>query len=146
MFSDYPPTKTNSSGARWNPRGIEAIYASLERETALSEAEYQISVQPLRPRAKRTLYRVHVLLRNVVDLRSLDVLDRLSLSQERLAAIDHLHCQRIGGAVEWMGYEGLLVPSVRRVGGTNLVIYPTKQSPDSEFEVVGSEVISESDL
>jgi RES domain-containing protein len=146
MFSDYPPTRANSSGARWNPRGVEAIYASCEKETALAEAEYQISVQPLRPRAKRTLYHLHVRLRNVVDLRSRDVLEKLGLSQDQLLGTDHVDCQRIGGAVEWMGYEGLLVPSIRRDNGTNLVIYPTKQSPESEFEIIEADVIWAGDL
>lgn len=146
MFSDYPPTKANSSGARWNPRGAEAIYTSCERETALAEAEYQISVQPLRPRAKRTLYRIQVRFRNVADLRSRDMLKELGLGPERLSGIDHSHCQRVGGAVEWMGYEGLLVPSARREAGANLVIFSAKQSPDSEFIVLDSELISGGDL
>jgi RES domain. len=42
--------------ARWNPAGVAAIYASLTREGALAEAEHQIAIQPIRPRARRSLY------------------------------------------------------------------------------------------
>jgi RES domain-containing protein len=54
MFGDYPPDAENTRGARWNPPGVAAIYTSLARDGALAEAEYQIAVQPIRPRARRT--------------------------------------------------------------------------------------------
>lgn len=56
MFGSYPPDRENTSGARWNPAGVAAIYASLTREGALAEAEHQIAVQPIRPRARRSIY------------------------------------------------------------------------------------------
>jgi hypothetical protein len=56
MFGDYPPDAENTRGARWNPPGIATIYTSLTREGALAEAEHQIAVQPIRPRARRTIY------------------------------------------------------------------------------------------
>jgi len=60
MFASQPPTRANTGGARWNEQNLAAIYTSLERETALAEAEYYISLQPLRPRARRTLFTIHV--------------------------------------------------------------------------------------
>ncbi len=68
MFADYPPSLSNTAGARWNPPLVPAIYTSRERETSLAEAEYAIATQPLRPKAKRTLYTLRVALKNVVDL------------------------------------------------------------------------------
>lgn len=49
-FADNPPDAANGRGARWNPPGTDALYVSLERDTALAEAEHQIAVQPIRPR------------------------------------------------------------------------------------------------
>ena len=43
MFADNGPLLENRRGARWNPPGVPAIYASLERETVLAEAEHQIA-------------------------------------------------------------------------------------------------------
>ncbi|HEV7767039.1 MAG TPA: RES domain-containing protein, partial [Thermoanaerobaculia bacterium] len=68
MFGNHPPVRGNTTGARWNEPPLEAIYTSCERETALAEAEYYIMSQPLRPKAKRVLYRIRISLSNVIDL------------------------------------------------------------------------------
>jgi RES domain-containing protein len=39
MFGSHPATRSNTEGARWNAPGLEAIYTSCERETALAEAD-----------------------------------------------------------------------------------------------------------
>jgi hypothetical protein len=38
------------------PSGVAAIYTSLAREGALAEAAHQIAMQPIPPRARRTIY------------------------------------------------------------------------------------------
>lgn len=139
MFGSQPPGRANTGGARWNEPNLAAIYTSCERETALAEAEYYISLQPLRPRAKRTLFTIHVSLGTIVDLTSRDLLAKLGVTPDVLAGADHTPCRTIGGAVNWLGYDGLRVPSARRRGGTNLVIY--QQDPD-RFEVTADEEIA----
>jgi len=59
--------------------------------------------------------------------------------------LEHAACQMIGGAVEWLGHDGLLVPSARSEG-TNLVIFPNKQTPDYRFEILESENIDVSGI
>lgn len=140
MFASYPPERENTLGARWNPPGVAAIYASLERETALAEAEYQIGMEPRRPPVRRTIYRIRVSLQSVLDLSTPERLASLGLQLADLSGIDHAACRRIGGAVESLEHDGLLVPSAR-AGGTNLVIYPNRQGPDYEFRVLGREAI-----
>ncbi|HEY0155896.1 MAG TPA: RES family NAD+ phosphorylase [Thermoanaerobaculia bacterium] len=141
MFGSHPAARSNTTGGRWNDVGVEAIYTSCERETALAEAEYYINMQPLRPKAKRTLYTIRVSLKNVIDLTAAGVLAQLGITDSFLGAPDHSPCRTIGGAVNWLGHDGLLVPSARRPGGTNLVIYQQDLST-SDFEVVGEEVIA----
>jgi RES domain-containing protein len=144
MFGLNNPAHANTHGARWNDTGLAAIYASCERETALAEAEYYISLQPLRPRAKRTLYTIRVSLKSVIDLTAPDVLSQLGVTDAVLSSPDHTPCRTIGGAVNWLGHDGLLVPSARRRGGANLVIY--QQDPStSDFDVIGAEVIAPDD-
>lgn len=144
MFGSYPPTRTNTHGARWNDAGLEAIYTSCEPETALAEAEYYISLQPLRPRARRTLYTIRVSLKNVVDLTDPHLLLLLGITDAILSGPDHAPCRKIGGAVNWLGHDGLLVPSARRRGGTNLVIYQ-QDLATSDFEVIDEAVIAADD-
>jgi len=142
MFGEHPPVRTNATGARWNGPTLEAIYASCERETALAEAEYYISLQPLRPKAKRTLYTIHVSLRSVIDLTPPGLLEAVGITPDILRADDHAPCRLIGSAVNWLGHGGLLVPSARRDSGTNLVIFQQDLST-AAFDVIAAEVIAE---
>ena len=144
MFGSHPPVRINTEGARWNPPGLAAIYTSCERETALAEAGYSISMQPLRPRAKRTLFTIHVSLKNVIDLTTADLLPRLGITDDVLSSIDHSPCRTVGAAVNWLGHDGLLVPSARRSGGTNLVVFQQELAP-SAFEVTDEEIIAPDD-
>ena len=143
MFAKYPPERENIGGARWNPPEVPAIYTSLSRGTVLAEAEYQISMEPLRPRVRRTIYQIEVTLSSVLDLSSPVLLKSLGLPLTDIAAIDHASCQRIGGAVEHLGHDGLLVLSGRAIGGVNLVIYPNRQTAEYSFRIIASDVIYE---
>ena len=141
MFADNPPTRQNSLGARWNPPGVPAIYCSLERETAIAEGDFAVAVQSLRPTAKRTVYKLYVRLNKVLDLSQPAVLREVGVREKDLSDADHETCRRIGGAVEWLEHDGLLVPSARRVGAINLVIFPRKQTAGADLEVLGSELL-----
>jgi RES domain-containing protein len=145
MFAAYPPDRENTLGARWNPPEVPAIYTSLSRHTVLAEAEHQLNLEPLRPSVRRTVYKVEVTLSSVLDLSSLTALNAVGLSAEDLATIDHARCQNIGGAVEHLEHDGLLVPSARHTGGANLVIYPNRQTSGYSFKVLDREVIFDPD-
>lgn len=140
MFGDHPPYRENTRGARWNPPDVSAIYLSIERQTALAEGDHMLAVQPVRPRSRRTIYSVRVTLRSVLDLRVTGQLEALGIGPEELAGDDHAACRKVGGAVAWLGYDGLLVPSARS-NGSNLVIYPDQRSPAAEFEQMSAEDI-----
>lgn len=137
MFNDYSPSRVNVYGARWNPPEVAALYTSLQRETCLAEAEHAIAIQPLRPRAKRTLYRVHVRLSAVVSLSTAEDLRAVGLDLDALRDDDHSRCRLVGGAVKHLGHDGLLVPSAR-ADGVNLVIFP---STEYELEIIDHEII-----
>lgn len=53
-------------------------------------------------------------------------------------------CQKIGDDVARIGADGLLVPSARLSGGSNLVIYP-EWWHDIMFDIVETEINSEAD-
>jgi RES domain-containing protein len=101
-------------------------------------------MQPLRPRAKRTLFTIHVSLKNVIDLTAADLLPRLGVTDDVLCSIDHSPCRTVGAAVNWLGHDGLLVPSARRSGGTNLVIFQ-QDLATTAFEVTDEEIIAPDD-
>jgi RES domain-containing protein len=138
MFASFPPERENVRGARWNPPEIPAIYTSLARDIAIAEADYYINLQPIRPTARRFVYQIEVVLNSVLDLSDSSILAGLWVNEESLASIDHSNCQGIGGAVEWLGHDGLLVPSAR-AEGVNLVIFPNRKKPNYRFDVLDSE-------
>jgi RES domain-containing protein len=142
MFGTHPPERRNTTGARWNSPPAEAIYASLERETALAEAAHYISLQPLRPKAKRTLYTIEVSLGTVVDLSQPGLIKTLGITDDVLRGDDHALCRLIGNAVNWLGHDALLVPSARRLAGTNFVIFKQDLSK-TQFAIVADEVIAD---
>jgi RES domain-containing protein len=140
MFAENPPTKANELGARWNPPGVPAIYTSLDRATALAEGDHAVAVQPLRPTVARVVYTLRIRLEKVLDLSSGPILLDLGIGVRELSEVDHVPCQRIGGAAEWLEHDGLLVPSARNQG-INLVIFPRRQGPSSEFEIIDNEIV-----
>ena len=145
MFAGKTPDRENVRGARWNPPGVAAIYTSLRRDTALAEAEYRLSLEPvpLRKDVRRTIYKIHVTLNSVIDLGDSVQLGKLGIALPMLESIDKLSlhaCQQLGGGVDWYEYDGLLVPSARGLGA-NLVIYPSNQKPGYSFEVLEQEEI-----
>jgi RES domain-containing protein len=140
MFAGYSPLLANTNGARWNPPDVPAIYASIDRKTALAEAEYRISLEPFRPRAKRTLYQLAVRLENVVDLTDPGLLASVGITDAELTDFTFVACQPVGGAVAWLGHDGMIVPSARN-DGQNLVIFPASISASGAIEVMSEEDI-----
>ena len=84
---------------------------------------------------------IDISLGTVVDLTAPSALVFLGITSSILRSEDHLQCRIIGGAVNWLGHDGLLVPSARRDSGKNLVIFPSDLTSD-EFRVTGEEVIA----
>lgn len=134
MFGSYPPDRENTSGARWNPAGVAAIYASLSRAGALAEAEHQIAVQPIPPRAARSLYELEVALGGVFDLTDLALLAELGVDEDGLGADDMLACREVGAAAASLDCDGILVPSAR-TEATNLVIFAANLGAEARFDV-----------
>jgi RES domain-containing protein len=142
MFNDYLPDRVNLGGARWNPRGVGAIYTALHQQTALAEGQHAVDVQPRRPFARRVLYELEVAVSGVVDLTTSDALTAVGLTQADLTADVFDACQRVGGAAAWLERGGLLVPSARD-DGDNLVIFVTGRGLDDDITTVSHEVVEE---
>lgn len=137
LIGSRSPELANQLGARWNPPGIAALYTSLEKETARAEGDHVIATQPVRPRGQRSIYRIEAALESVLDVRDSDLRDALELPDSVLEADEWDRCQQVGAAVAWLGHEGLLVPSVRREGGSNLVLFTGNCSAAARIGVLG---------
>jgi RES domain-containing protein len=133
MFADNPPEKRNVRGARWNPPEVEALYVSLDAQTALAEAEHLIESQPLRPMARRTLYRLQIALPAVVDLTGAGVLSTLGVDEADIWSDDYSACQAVGAAAIFLHLDGMIVPSARSPGHNIVVLFGgTRVAPTVE--------------
>jgi RES domain-containing protein len=140
MFGDNLPERENTMGARWNPSEVPAIYTSLEAATAEAEGDYQIAMQPLKPKAERRIHRIRVRLNSVLDLRDPAILAQLQIDPELFGSAEPFRCQEIGGAIAHLGHDGLLTPSARS-NGTNLTIFPSNKTETYEFAPIDFNVI-----
>jgi len=141
MLGSAPPEFVNERGARWNPPGTPALYTSLAGTTAKAEGDHVIAMQPVPPRATRTIYELDVWIENLLDLTDAKRLTAVGITEEDFESIPWEPCQRVGGAVAWLGHDGLLIPSARDSDGKNLVIFTANQPAESEIVVRGSHVI-----
>ena len=142
MFNDYTPDRVNTSGARWNPPGVGAIYTALLRQTALAEGQHAIDSQTRRTYAKRVLYEVEVSVAALVDLTPPGALAAVGLTIDDVLADSHDACQRVAGAAAWLERGGLLVPSARHAG-SNLVILVNGLGLDHDLVVVQHQTVQE---
>lgn len=140
-LGDAPVDGENTRGARWNPPGTPAIYASLEPETAIAEVEYNLRQQrfALRRDLRKTVHEIRVALRSVVDLKNAAAkLDQIGFNAAKLFSDDMQASQKVGAQATWLNHDGILVPSARSQG-TNLVIYPSRASQKAyRFEAISS--------
>lgn len=130
------PLRPNERGARWNPPGVEALYCSLELETARAEIDNLIARQSIPIRRRREV-RLKVDLRGVVDLSDPTGIEEFGVMEPDISGGEHTGTQMVGRAVAWLGYGGLLVRSVR-YDGTNLVVFTNRMDPGDSVEVVQS--------
>jgi RES domain-containing protein len=141
MFGSNRPEMENIRGSRWNPRDIPAIYTSLEEATARAEGDFMVAMQPIAPRAARHLYRIRVRLANVIDLRDPVLLRAVGVDDSDLRSLDYSACQTVGGAANWLGHDGILVPSARAVGSNLVILTQNTGDVSMEFTVLESRQI-----
>jgi RES domain-containing protein len=119
------PIDGSKGAGRWNLRESEVLYCALEKDGALSEIHFHISRQQsvFPSRLTSTLHKLRAQFTRTLDLSDMKVLMRLGLDPSRYAEILYDQTQKIGEAVNFLGFEAMLVPNARHMS-TNLVIFP----------------------
>lgn len=127
-----------ANGGRFNRPGVEALYLSAEPETALAEYRQGASITP-----PATLVAYQVDVDGVVDFSAAYKAGRFPPEWEEVGC-DWKYIARIerrepptwsiGDSLIRDGVSGLLFPSFRHSGGTNLVLFIANLGPDSHVE------------
>lgn len=92
-------------------------------------------MQPVPPRASRTIYELDISVANLLDLTDAARLAAIGITEDDFDSIPWEPCQRVGGAVAWLGHDGMLIPSVRDSDGSNLVIFTANQPASAKVVV-----------
>ena len=137
-------------GGRWNPRGVGAIYASLDPVTAVKESyqeflEYGFAGATIRP---RVFVGLKVDLKCVLDLTQARIRRALGYTISDLvtedwraiqAAGEETWTQAIGRGAVAAGFEALLAPSARNRTGKILVAFPSNLRTAHAVRVMAAE-------
>jgi hypothetical protein len=133
------PLRGSTANGRWSPGGtIEMLYTSLERDGALAEIGFRLSLEPVWP--SRLRHDIHAL--NVRTARTLAFADVAALAAfgvdvARYETFDYAATQALAAAAYFMEFDGLLAPSGRHPG-RNLVLFMDR---DVSLRVLGAEPV-----
>jgi RES domain-containing protein len=126
------PIRGSAAYGRWSPGGtVEVLYTSLERDGALAEIGFRLSLEPIWP--SRIQHEIHEIAAktartlHLADIRSLAV---LGVDISRYESFDYAATQALAAAARFLEFDGLLVPSARH-RSTNLVIFMDRDAAAS---------------
>jgi RES domain-containing protein len=120
-------------GGRWNPRGVPALYMSIELTTAVAEYEQDLGIRP------GTFCAYDVMADDVLDLRDDAVLAACSINPaDRFCAWKAILLIHHRSPPTWeiadrliaAGASGVLFPSSEVNGGTNLALWRWNDAPN----------------
>lgn len=109
------PLHGSIAGGRWSPAGeFEVLYTSLERDGALAEIGYRLSLEPVWPsRARHDLHRIAARTERTLRFAEVQALVPLGVDPARYGAFDYAATQAISAAARFLGFDSLIVPSAR---------------------------------
>lgn len=141
VWADRSPVR-GSSGARgrWSSPDsqFEILNTSFMPEGASAEFEAFWSLFEQRPDRRALNWKLRVRLQRVVEL-DFGALEALRVAQSDYGGREYSRTQEISDAVNYLGYDGLIVPSAR-YECRNLIIYIQNLAGDSVVEEDESEV------
>lgn len=132
------PLAFSTNGGRWAPRGkVAVLYTSLQRDGALAEVVYYwTQLTPIR-NIPMALHRIQLKLDQSLRLIKTD-LPTLGIALDDYNSTNYKRTQEVGAAVNFLGCDGLIVPSARWKG-ENLVIFSDNFNLANPLEVVETE-------
>jgi hypothetical protein len=108
---------------RWSPSDdFEVLYTSIERDGALAEIGYRLSLEPVWPsRLEHEIHRIEVETERTLRFADLQSLVSFGVDIARYHTFDYQMTQAIAAAAYFLEFDSLMVPSAR-FDCANLVI------------------------
>ncbi len=135
------PTRGSSANGRWTPgEAVEVLYTSLDRDGALAEIGFRLSLEPVWPsRIRHEIHEIEVQTTKTLHFADVASLTNLGVDAARYESFDYTATQALAAAAHFMEYDGLLVPSARH-SSQNLVIFMDRDGAAS-LETLTSEPV-----
>jgi hypothetical protein len=134
------PLRGSTAEGRWSPAGeFEVLYTSLERDGALTEIGYRLSLEPVWP--SKVQHQAHrIAARTERSLRFPDVaaLAPFGVEAARYPSFEYAPTQALAAAARFLGFDSLIVPSARS-SALHLVVFLDAILDDGALTVLDSE-------
>lgn len=123
--SGRDPMRGSSANGRWGASGeFEVLYTACDRDGALAEIGYRMSLEPIWPsKIHHEVYRVEVSLERVLDLTDFALLAQFGIDEDGYEGHRYDTEQAVSAAARFLEFQAILVPNAR-FPGNNLVVYP----------------------
>jgi hypothetical protein len=134
------PLRGSSASGRWGAPGeLEVLYTSEQRDGALAEVGFRLSLEPVW--SSLIQHEIHVLaVKTDHLLRLVDTseLENLGVDISRYETFEYGATQAIAAAAHFLEFDGLLVPSAR-FACNNLALFTDRVSHAGHLQLVSSE-------
>ena len=125
-------TRGSVAHGRWTPgTAVEVLYTSLERNGAISEIGYRLSLEPIWPsRLEHQIHQLDVQTERTLRFADVASLAPLGVDPVRYVSFDYGATQAISAAAHFLEFDGLVVPSARHPSH-NLVVFMDRSAAHS---------------
>lgn len=136
------PLEPSSAAGRWSRAGEGlALYTSVERDGAVAEVGYRLSLEPVWPsRVEHVVYRIHA--RTQRSLRFPDVasLVPFGIDAARHSSFEYSATQALAAAARFLDFDSLIVPSARSPL-RHVVIFLSETTAAEALTLIDSETV-----
>ena len=140
------PLRGSAANGRWGAPGeLEVLYTSEQRDGALAEVGFRLSLEPVWPSLIQ--HQIHVIaIKAERTLRLVDMqeLANLGVDISRYETFEYTATQAIAAAAHFLEFDGILVPSAR-FSCSNLVLFIDRVMHTGHIQLVSSEDVDWTD-
>ncbi|HSZ10560.1 MAG TPA: RES family NAD+ phosphorylase [Rhizomicrobium sp.] len=123
------PLRGSNASGRWSPSGEFVLYTSCERDGAIEEIGYRLSLEPVWPsRLKHELHELGASTKRTLRFADVAALEPFGVNAARYGSFAYEATQAIAAAAHFLGFDGLLVPNAR-FPCSNLVVFVGDTKP-----------------
>ena len=134
------PLRGSSANGRWGAPGeLEVLYTSEQRDGALAEVGFRLSLEPVWPSLIQ--HQMHVLAikaERTLRLVNMQEFGNLGVDISRYETFDYNATQAIAAAAHFLEFDGILAPSAR-FACSNLVLFTDRVAQAGQIQLVSSE-------